>query len=47
MKLWIGYVLASFMAGLILWRVSDVKRRWALLGLCGVVLVGYYFLNQI
>lgn len=47
MKLWVLFTMASFVMGVVLFRAKASLRRWALIGLCVFVCIGYYFLHQI
>ncbi len=47
MKLWIAYVLGCFMLGIVLWKQSNARRDWILIGLCLAVCFGYFVLHQI
>ena len=47
MKLFLGYLIASFFVGLVLWRRPQRQRVWVIAGLIVFVMIGYFFLNQI
>lgn len=47
MKLWVLYVLGSFMVGVLVWRKPARTRIQILIGMCLFICFGYFFLNQI
>lgn len=47
MKLWIAYVLGSFVVATLTWNLRAQTRTRILIALAIGVLIGYYFLKQI
>ena len=47
MKLFVLYILASFLIGVLVWRKPGSLRVKILVGLGFFVCVGYFFLHQI
>ena len=47
MKLFVLYILGSFMIGVVVWRRPWATRVKILVGLCLFVCIGYYFFHQI
>lgn len=47
MKLFVLYILSSFIIGVVVWRRPLATRAKILVGLCLFVCIGYYFLHQI
>ncbi|MCI0478480.1 MAG: hypothetical protein L0Y55_19735 [Anaerolineales bacterium] len=47
MKLWIAYVLGSFVVATFTWNLRAQTRVWILIAMTLGVLIGYYFLKQI
>jgi len=46
-KLFLGFLLACFIGGAVLWKMSLRKRAALLLGLCLLIGVGFFFFDQI
>lgn len=47
MKLFLLFILGSFMLGTLLWRTGWSTRAKIVAGFSAFVCVGYFFLNQI
>lgn len=47
MKLFLLFILGSFMLGILIWRAKWGTRAKIVAGLSAFVCVGYFFLNQI
>ena len=47
MKVWVGFIVGSFVIGVLLWKVPDEKRAKVVAGLAIAVSVAYLILNQI
>jgi hypothetical protein len=47
MKLWVMFIVGSFLIGVVGWRQSWSTRAKIVAGLAMFVLIGYFFLNQI
>jgi hypothetical protein len=47
MKVWVGYIVGSFVIGVLLWKAPDSKRAKVVLAMAVAVCIAYFFLNQI
>ncbi|MBP7689551.1 MAG: hypothetical protein KA765_16665 [Thermoflexales bacterium] len=47
MKVWVSFIVGSFVVGVLLWKVPDEKRAKVAAGMAIAVSVAYLFLNQI
>jgi hypothetical protein len=47
MNVFLLFIIGSFFIGLLTWRSRSKWRGWLLLGACLLVVIAYYFFNQI
>ncbi len=47
MKVWVGFIVGSFVIGVLLWKVPDEKRAKVVAGMALTVAFLYLVLNQI
>ncbi len=47
MKVWVSFIVGSFVMGVLLWKVPDEKRAKVVTALAMGVAVAYLVLNQI